>query len=205
MATEETQKPSFDEWIYWAQVVLDRLTSVVHVYNKPPHPDAFIPENERQLKVSQAVDILRRLHPATDENNIKLPRGGASADSAEAQIIADIQPLFRDVLHRLPCWSTDMQTLLKSPWFDNCNGHFANVLFRGPGDRENEGIGSGMPIHGRLPEVIQNMLERESIGDSRAPREEKPRTSDLKTNRDELSRLWTKRNISSLRSAGRID
>jgi hypothetical protein len=198
------QKPSFDEWMYWSQVAVDRLTTIVHVYNKPPHPDVFMAGNERQFKVSQTVDVLRRLHSLTDENDVPLPHE-TSPQQHEEHIISELQPIFRDVVRRLPSWSGDMQMLMKSPWFDKCNGRMATELFRGPEDREGEGIGSGMIEHGRLPQVLYDLLEREQIGGTRAPSEERPPASYQTLRREELARLWAKRNSSFLRSAGRVD
>lgn len=197
-------KPSFDEWMYWSQVVVDRLTTIVHVYNKPPHLDVFMAGNERQFKVSQTVDILRRLHSMTDENDVPLPHEVAPQQHEE-HIITELQPLFRDILRRLPAWSGDMQLLLKSPWFDQCAGRTASELFRGPEDHEGEGIGSGMIEHGRLPQVIYDLLEREQIGSTRAPSEERPPASYQTLRREELARLWARRNSAFLRSAGRVD
>jgi len=204
MVEQSVQKPSFDEWMYWSQAAIDRLTTVVHVYNKPPHPDVFMPGNERQFKVSQTVDILRRLHTLTDENDVPVPHEG-STQQREEHIIADLQPLFQDILRRLPAWSGDMQMLLKSPWFDKCNGRVANELFRGPDDREAEGIGSGMTEHGRMPETLRVLLEREEIGSARAASGERPPSSYQTLRREELARLWARRNSSFLRSAGRVD
>ncbi len=189
MAMDETQaqKPSYEEWMYWSQVIIDRLTTIIHVYNKPPYPEVFMPDNERQLKVSLTVDVLRRLHTLTDENDFRA--GLKSSDMSENRVIADIQPLFRDVLHRLPTLSLDMQRLLKSPWYDKCSGKVANELFRGRDDREAEGIGSGHPEHGRLPEV--SAWAKESMGgDPRRFREGKPRTPGAPA--EELARLWGK-------------
>ena len=205
MAMDETQaqKPSYEEWMYWSQVIIDRLTTIIHVYNKPPYLEVFMPDNEQQLKVSLTVDVLRRLHTLTDENDFRA--GLKSSDMSENRVIADIQPLFRDVLHRLPTLSLDMQRLLKSPWYDKCSGKVANELFRGRDDREAEGIGSGHPEHGRLPEVVENLLEREEMGGIRAVSEEKAPQNAPALRREELARLWGKRNSAFLRSAGRVD
>ncbi len=164
-----------------------------------------MPGNERQFKMSQTVDLLRRLHTMTDENDVRMPHDVTPDAQREDRIVADLQPVFRDVLRRLPAWSGDMQLLLKSPWYDKCTGKTANELFRGPEDRLAEGIGSGMPEHGRLPEVIRDLLEREQIGDSRAPFEERPLASHEPLRRDELAKQWGKRNSTFLRSAGRVD
>lgn len=190
--------------MYWTQVVVDRLTTIVHVFNKPPYPDVFMPGNERQFKVSQTVDILRRLHTLTDENDVPVPHE-AAPEIHEEHIVAELQPLFGDVQRRLPAWSGDMQRLLKSPWFDQCSGKMADELFRGPEDREGEGIGSGMIEHGRLPQMIHDLLEREQIGSARAPSGERPPSSYQTLRREELARLWGRRNSTLLRSAGRVD
>lgn len=201
----DTQKPSYDEWMYWTQVVVDRLTTITHVYGKPPHADVFMAEKDRQTKLSDTVAVLRKLHHATDEHELRLPQDFNEAVAHEEGLIAEIQPLFQDLLARLPGWSEDMQLLLKSPWFDDCAGKLANILFRGPMGNENEGIGSGWPEHGRLPSIIEGLLDREASGEIRAPREEKPRHAEKLMRREELARLWGKRNSAFLRIAGRID
>jgi hypothetical protein len=202
---ENAHKPSYDEWMYWSQVVIDRLTTIVHIYNHPPHPDVFMPGNERQLKVSLTVDLLRRLHTLTDEHDIPDLQPNSPEERHGEPVIADLQPIFRDVLHRLPTLSTDMQLLLKSPWYDKCASKMAGELFRGPEERLAEGIGSGMPEHGRLPEILRELLEREGTGSTRATIEDRPPWSYQTLKREELARLWGRRNSSFLRSAGRVD
>jgi hypothetical protein len=205
MTQQVVQKPSYDEWMYWSQVIIDRLTTVVHVYNKPPYPDVFMPGNERQFKVSQTVDLLRKLHTMTDENDLHMPQDGVAETDRESHVIAALQPVFNNVLRRMPAWSGDMQILLKSPWYDNCAGKAASDLFRGPDDRLAEGIGSGMPEHGRLPEILRHLLEREQMGDTRSPIEEHPPSTYRILRRDELARSWSRRNSDFLRTAGRVD
>ncbi len=205
MVGEDKLKPSYDEWMYWTQVIVDRLTTVAHVYGNPPHPDVFMPERERQDKLSLTIDVLRHLHEQTDESELHMPGETTKASEREAHYITALQPVYVDILRRLPGWSEDMQKLLKSPWFDNCNGKLANILFRGPDGRETEGIGSGRPENGRLPEMIAVLLDREAVNDTRAPRIEKPRAVQHSMSREDLARLWGKRNSSFLRSAGRMD
>lgn len=201
----ENIKPSFDEWMYWAQVVVDRLTTVTHVYGNPPHPDVFISEKERQEKLAMTVKVMRQLHDLTDAFELSLPRDEADTAQREAELIARLQPLFRGLLERMPQWSMDMQKLLKSPWMTSCSGKLATILFRGPDGREKEGLGSGMVEHGRLPAQLEDMLDREAAGGERAPRVEKPRHADPRMRREEIARLWAKQNSSFLRSAGRVD
>ncbi len=107
-----------------------------------------------------------------------------------------------------------MQKLLKSPWFDNCNGRLASELFRGPMNNEPEGIGSGHVEHGRLPASLEKLFERERGGDSRQPRKALHRHSETRRDNDnpgpkrhtkDAKRRWADRNSSSLRSAGQVD
>lgn len=205
--TEQSKiKPSFEEWLYWTQVIVDRLTTVVHVYSKPPFPDVFMAEDEKQFKIRQTVETLRHLHTLTDEADMANPRMNTESLTArDEDIVAALEPHFQSVLSRLPTWSEDMQLLLKSPWFENCTGRLATELFKGPQGREAEGIGSGQAVHGRLPAVIDLLLEREAMGDIRAPREEQPPKSTPKLQREELARRWGRRNSSFLRTAGRVD
>ena len=198
----DVQKPSFAEWLYWGQVVIDRLTTIVHVYTKPPHEDAFMADQERLFKATQARDILRRLYTVTDEEEISRPRR-EGVERYLALVIADLQPLMREVLRRMPAWSNDMQLLLKSPWKDNYNGKVAHFLFGGPPRREAEGIGTGMPENGRLPEVLQVLLEQEALGEQRSTHE--AATGDDGQRRSKISRSWGQQNGSFMRSAGRVD
>ena len=198
-------KPSFDEYMYWSQVIIDRLTTVSRVYSKPPHVDVFIPDNERQSKIAQTVDILRQMHSQTDDNELKPAHAAEKPEESHERVIENLHPLFHEILRRLPSWSSDMQRFLKSPWFDNCAGKIANELFRGPDGREAEGIGSGQVIHGRLPAQIELLLEREQMGDNRAPREALPQKIAKQMGRTELAKRWSQQNSSFLRSAGRMD
>lgn len=202
----ESQKPSYEEWMYWTQVVVDRLREIVRVYSHPPFEDVFIPENEKQFKLAQTVDCLRQLHTLTDDaedgNGRVAPEVLAERDE---HLIAGLQPLFRDILRRLVPLSCDMQKLLKSPWYENCVGQAAIKLFRGPEGRLNEGIGSGSVEHGRLPSVIEDLLEREKMGDDRPVRSEAPPKGAVKLQREELAKRWGRKNSSFLRSAGRMD
>jgi len=205
MSGFENIKPSFDEWMYWAQVIVDRLTTVTHVYGNPPHPDVFIVEKERQSKLTDTVAVMRKLHEMTDDYEMSLPRDAQDVAEREATLIDGLVPVFKAVQERLPTWSIDMQRLLKSPWQNSCAGKLATILFRGPDNRLKEGIGSGMVENGRLPEVIAELLDREAAGGDRAPRVEKPRLTQGGMRREDIARLWAKHNSSFLRSAGRMD
>lgn len=217
MADADNHKPSHEEWLNWAQVVLDRLTTCVHVYSKPPHEDVFMAEIERQAKNAKTVDLLRRIHALTDDSETPTD---SLADVAhhDERVIAGLKVLLKDTLNRLPELSSDMQKLLKSPWHSKCAGRLADELFRGPMGNEQEGIGSGYPEQGRLPEVLYNLLEREATGDARTPRKALHRhemqeakaalqVASKQPERDggEIQRRWADRNSRYLRSAGRVE
>ncbi len=211
MERERSVKPEQVEWLHWARVALDRLTTCVHVYSHPPHEDVFMAERERLEKNDRTLSLLRRIHTLTDE--AETPTGSLKelADHDE-RVIAGLAVLLRETLSRLPALSSDMQFLLKSPWFDKCNGRLASELFRGPMGNEPEGIGSGYPEHGRLPEALETLLEREETGDCRQPRAALHRhdgevgiVDGPQRNDDDIHRRWTDKNSQYLRSAGRVD
>ncbi|MER2520794.1 MAG: hypothetical protein ABTQ34_08940 [Bdellovibrionales bacterium] len=213
MERQSLAKPAQEDWFHWARVVLDRLTTCVHVYSHPPHEDVFMAERERLDKNAKTLSLLRRIHTLTDE--AETPTGSLKevADHDE-RVIAGLSVLLRETLSRLPSLSSDMQFLLKSPWFDRCNGRLASELFRGPMGNEPEGIGSGYPEHGRLPEALETLLEREDTGDYRQPRAAlhrhgqdgsfDPADGPLRSD-DDIHRRWTDKNSQYLRSAGRVD
>lgn len=201
------QKPSYDEWMYWTQVVLDRLTTISRVYTNPPHPDVFIPIREKQDKLAMTASLMGDLHNLTDDSEFNMPEESEQVEEYIVDVIDQLQPLFQDLLSKLPMISADMQKLLKSGWFDNCAGKVANSIFRGtasPSETPHEGIGSGVPENERLPNKIVELLDREAAGSSRADRVEKPRYAPPTMKRDEIAKLWGERNSAFMRSAGRI-
>lgn len=205
MDAQENTKPSYDEWMYWTQVIVDRLTTVTHVYAHPPFPEVFMAEREKQQKLSKIVDLMGRLHHLTDGGELGMIKNMTEADAYIAEMIEGIQPLYKEVLACLPLVSQDMQKLLKSSWYYDCAGKLANNLFCGPQKDGCQGIGSGMPENGRLPSVIEDLLDREASGTARAPRIERPRFTAPLLRREEIAKLWGQRNSAYMRSAGRVD
>jgi hypothetical protein len=199
-AKPENAKPEYEEWLYWAQVVIDRLATCAQVYSKPPY-ESLMPEKARQEKNGQVIDLLRRLEALTD-GSISPSDSLAELDQHGERVIDGLAVLFAETLQKLPDLSADMQKLLKSGWRDKCNGRLADELFRGPMGNVPEGIGSGHPHDKRLPEVLQNLVARERAGTTRSPRtalEGTPRRD------DDVARRWGERNSRSLRSAGRVE
>lgn len=210
MDAKQIHKPSHEEWLNVGHVVIERLTTCAHIYSKPPHTDVFIPDQERQNKLAATVDLLRRVHALTDEADTPT-ESLAEVAYHDERVVDGLAVLMLETLSRLPELSTDMQKLLKSPWHSHCAGRLADELFRGPMAKESEGIGSGHAEHGRLPEVLKTMLEREQIGDIRRPREALHRdvnenTEDAEPQRhDGTQRRWADKNSRLLRSAGRVE
>lgn len=195
MTTQQQQKPSFEEWLYWAKVVVDRLIGCTHVYKR--NLDVFMAEVERQTKTDKAIKLLQRIYPLldraeTEESNVPdLER--------DEKIISEISELFAETLKALPWLSTDMQKLLKSPWMCSFPNQIAELLFSGK-DNEFQGIGSGYPEQGRLPAALADLIERENEGEVRPLREGLPQRHDV-----ESHARWIQQNSSFLRTAGRVE
>jgi len=201
----DIKKPSYDEWMYWTQILVDRLTTIVHVYGHPPYEDVFMSEKERQDKMAKALSAMRYLHELTDNYELSLPKDDKEKEEKEEELLKSLSPAFQEILTILPDWSTDMQYLLKSSWVGDCIGRIAQILFCGENNKLSQGIGSGLPENGRLPEIISNLIDREISGDDRAPRTKKPKMAPSRMRREELARLWGRQNSSFLGSAGRVE
>jgi len=177
-----SQKPSIEEWFSWAAIIIDRLTDCVHVYKKPPHGDVFIPDADRQSQTDATVKLLHRIHMLADQTETptdSIP----DVHNNDERLVDGLAVTFRETLAALPRLSADMQKLLKSPWQSKFPSKPAQRIFLGDGDQAH-GIGSGYVEHGRLPEALFTMLEREKIGDTRHPRAEllqqgEPRRHDI--------------------------
>jgi len=201
MKSHETHKPEFEEWLYWAQILVDRLGICVNVYSRPPYEDIFMPEKDRQLRNFQTIDLLKRIDALTDETDT--PSDSLTELNHHAERVIDgLAMLFKEALQHLPQLSRDMQRLLKSPWQSKFPSRLAENLFRGSLGNDEEGLGTGLPEHGRLPKVLHSMLQREEKGEARTLRQELMGKHSLQ---DDLARRWTHMNSRSLRSAGRIE
>lgn len=205
------QKPSGDEWIRWSQVVVERLTDIVHIYNTQSPDSGFMPQKERQLKSGLTLETLRKLHALADGMasppvTMKTASSVAARQEEEEGTIQAVVAVFSDILQRLPAWSADMQLIMRSPWHSNFPSRAAREIFLGASDNEAEGIGSGHVEHGRLPEKLQELLEREHIEG------ERPVCDGVSSAigkgdhaQTETSRRWTERQGAFMRSAGRMN
>ncbi|MDE2029662.1 MAG: hypothetical protein KGI97_03755 [Alphaproteobacteria bacterium] len=204
MDIQQTQKPTVEEWVYWAEVVIDRLTDCVRVYKHPPHVDVFVADSERQQKTAMSTDLLRRIYALVDQ--AETPSDSITgAHIHDEQIIDGLGVLFREMLLTLPMLSSDMQMMLKSSWFKNFPNKIAQDLFFGENDDETRGIGSGHSEHGRLPEAMTQLMEREQAGDTRYPREELLRHGEPRRHDIEARQRWSEQNSGFLRMAGRVE
>ena len=200
---DNAQKPKVEEWQHWAGIVMERYTTMAHVYDKPPHEDIFMPEKNLHARKTKIIELLHRMHALIDET--AMPSDSVpNAHDHDERTIAGLSVIFQEVLEQLPAYSTDMQKLMKSRWDNHCNGRIASELFRGR-ENENEGIGTGSPEHGRLPAVLLALIDREQAGDSRKPREELLQQGEPRRQNDESRRNWSERNSSYMRSAGRME
>jgi len=203
MRSGRLQKPSVEEWLHWAGVVVDRLSDCVHVYKKPPYIDVFIPDTERQQKTDTTVKLLHRIHALVDQSDT--PSDSISdAHDYDERVIGGLVLLFGETLRTLPWLSADMQKLLKSPWMAKFPSKIAQTLFYGEGIEEH-GIGSGHKEHGRLPGALAAMLEREQTGETRHPREALLRQGEPRRHDIETRSRWSEQNSRYLRSAGRVE
>jgi len=201
--SRQHQKPGVEEWLEWAEVVVDRLTDCVHVYKKPPTPGAFMADAERQTKTDKTIKLLHRIHALVDKSETpsdSIP----DVHGHDEQRISGLALLFDETLKALPQLSTDMQKLLKSPWQSKFPNKIAQILFFGDGD-EDHGIGSGYPEQGRLPAALAALLEREQMGESRHPREALLLHGEPRRHDAEGRQRWREQNSRFLRSAGRVE
>ena len=203
MDSRQVQKPSIEEWLHFAEVVIDRLTDCVHVYKKPPHDDVFMPDAERQQKTDLTVKLLHRVHALLDKTDTPTD-SVPDMHGHDEQTIDGLVVLFAETLRNLAWLSADMQKLLKSPWLSKFPSKMAQTLFAGEGD-ETQGIGSGHAEHGRLPGALAGLLEREEVGDTRHPREALLRHGEPRRHDIEARTRWTQQNSRFLRSAGRVE
>lgn len=215
MTLPELRKPSHRDWAYTMQVVVDRLTQAVHTYKRPPFDDVFMSDREKQDKTLRCVELLRRIHVLVDDAQTPTD---SLADVArhDERIIAGLAVLAGQTLEILPMISQDMQKLMKSPWYDRWTSRVALEMFRGPKADGSEGIGTGHSEHGRLPEVISDLLEREVVGAGREPREALHRHDGYQENvnygdsvgperHTEVLRRWNDRARRTSSAAGRIE
>ena len=81
---ESQHKPNADEWLAWADVVIERLTECAHVYSqKEAVPaGAFMAEAERQKKTSDTVSLLRRIYILVDQS--EMPTASVSATTSNS-------------------------------------------------------------------------------------------------------------------------
>ncbi|MDD3370225.1 MAG: hypothetical protein PHE27_00210 [Alphaproteobacteria bacterium] len=190
------RKPRMEEWVEAAEVLADRLTECVHTYKHNTY--IFMAEAERQHKTDLVIKILQKLHAALDESDNPTASGNRVV---EKRLVDSFVSLFTEALKVLPWISVDMQKLLKSPWMKGFPGKVSESLFWGNGE-ERKGIGSGLPEHGRLPEWLTDIMDREEVGEVRPARSE---TGEPSRKDKEAADRWHEQNAGFLRTAGRVE
>lgn len=199
----EKPKASFDVWLRWADVLATRLETARQVYT----------EHGVAEGATRAAGIVSRLRFVLDGALAKhlsfqpyaalnqLTHGQDKFTEMQIQALASV---FRLMLENFPALSKDMQKLLNSRWEGSCNGRVASDLFRGPVGTLNEGIGSGYPRDGRLPGVLEQLLQLEESGSARSARQT-TLSAEEQQRWQETARRWASMNSNHLRSAGRLD
>ena len=198
MDKANTFKPSYDEWLRWAQVVADRLALCANAYSKAPHTHP-----ERQSRNTTVGEFLRRLYNLIDESDTPTESLAEVAHHDE-RVVDGLVVFMQDAVKWLPDLSHDMQNLLNSHWRDNYSSPLARELFHGPLETGEEGLGSGLPEHGRLPAVLNDLLSREQSSGRRRPRSALVRTEITRPN-DETLRRWADINSRFMRRAGQVE
>lgn len=200
--TNAKNKPSFDVWLRWADILGQRLETVRQVYDDHA-------QREAAVRVGMSVSRLQYILAGELERHLAvrtyavLQQEQGTSRFDEIQILALVS-IFTGALEQMPTQSKDMQKLLKSPWHGQCNGRLASDLFKGARGTLNEGLGSGLSRDGHLPQMIENLLEQESIGVGRPPRQT-VLSAEEQQKWGETARRWALRNSTHLRSAGRVE
>ncbi len=203
-ATSQDQpKASFDVWLRWADVLSHRLTTVKDIYSgqnaaeDASRVSGYLGQLRFVLDGALAQHLVHRPYNQLNE----LSYGQDKLFDMQIQALATV---FRNVLEDFPKISKDMQKMLNSRWENNCNGRIAMDLFRGSVGSLNEGIASGHARDGQLPGVIDQLLNLEGTGSSRAPRQT-TLSAEEQARWQDTARRWATMNSTHLRSAGRLD
>lgn len=203
MPPRTLKKPSFDTWLLRADTLSQRLNTIYRVYE----------DNGQHDKASRVAIKLSHIHSImagqferhlSEQPYAVLQRLSAGAQGLEDAQIAILAAVFLTTLKEFPSISKDMQKLLKSPWQGECNGRLASDLFKGPRGSHNEGIGSGQAIDGMLPMLLEDLLQQEEKGETRATRHS-VLTPQERQRWAETARRWAEQNSVHLRRAGQVE
>ncbi|MGB4100609.1 MAG: hypothetical protein WBK91_01690 [Alphaproteobacteria bacterium] len=200
--TETGTKPSLDIFLRWADILGQRLETVRHIYEDHNSSEAASRVSALLIRLQHilAGELERHLAVSTYAA-LQQAQSPERAEELQCQALANA---FTLALEQLPDFSKDMQKLLNSPWLDQCNGRLATDLFKGPRNAIDEGIGSGYPRDGRLPKVLEKLLEQDQTGTGRPPRASTLSPEEQQKWKD-TARRWALRNSATLRRAGRVE
>ncbi|MEJ0061798.1 MAG: hypothetical protein WDO70_00985 [Alphaproteobacteria bacterium] len=196
-------KPSFDIWLRWADVLARRLDTVRQVYEDHGDHDStaktavYLGQLQHVLAGALARYLSGQPYAALNQ----LSHGQEKLDETQIRALAGI---FRAALDALPKISRDMQKLLHSKWNGECSGRLASDLFKGPRGAVNEGIGSGLPHDGQLPQALDALLRQEETGEQR-PARVSALSADQQQRWTDTARRWADQNSGHLRRAGSVE
>ncbi len=200
--TDAKNKPSLDIWLRWADVLGQRLDTVRQVYEDHDQHESVSPAAALIIRLQHVLAGALERHLADmPYAALKQVQSPERSEELQCQALASI---FTSALEQLPAFSKDMQKLLNSTWYGQCGGRQASDLFKGPRGALNEGIGSGHPRDGHLPQMLEMLLEQEKSGSTRPPR---PSTLSAEEQQkwNDTARRWALRNSATLRRAGRVE
>jgi hypothetical protein len=154
------QKSTYDIWRKWAKVLARQLDQISDVYEyheegaEAKRVDAFL------VRLKLFIDPLKNAQDlAKRDYDVR-----GSVKKLYLLSLTMLHGIFYEALKILPEISDDMQRLLNSPCFGECNGRTASDIFKGPHGSTNEGIMSGIPDErGGLPFVLAELIEKADI------------------------------------------
>lgn len=200
--TDAENKPSLDIWLRWADVLGQRLETIRQISEDHDQRESALPAAMLIIRLQNILAGALERHLAVMPYAIlQQAQGEGRFDEVQIHALAGI---FATALEQLPALSKNMQNTLNSPWQGQCNGRLASDLFKGPRGTLNEGIGSGLPRDGQLPQIMETLLTREKSGGPRPPRLSTLSVEDQQKWTD-TARRWALRNSAHLRRAGRVE
>lgn len=158
---EPKKKSTFDVWQRWAKALRASLRRIAAVYAQ--HEDSKGAE-----KISTFLERLELfIDPASHAQELATKGYEVKGSFEKLNLLAlkNLRGIFKNALTMLPEFSADMQRLLQSTCYGDCNGRVASDIFKGPHRSEYEGIGSGAADQaGTLPWMLGKLLDDAEVG-----------------------------------------
>lgn len=157
------KKSTYELWQKWAAVTQALLRRVASVYEKRGTKKERNAEKVGTLleRISLFIDPLKHAQELAELGYDV--RG--SFNKLYLLSLNSLKGIFASFNGLSPALSEDMQRLLESPCFGDCNGREASDIFKGPHRSECEGLGSGDGSeYGTLPWMLAKLLEEAEVG-----------------------------------------